>query len=388
MRLRSILTVTVYLSVVPLVGRTGAWGTPLAASPFSAVEAPGLTTEGPAQTTAPATSSVLSIASSRLEHREVAAGELVPAVGQLARGATDPIWFAYTVPTVPRHESHHEWKQRVERVVLDEDGHLEPGNGTWDDTTTLAILALMKGGAVTNVVTTDARVTIDAGRQRVVMLDHVRPKDSVTWLASIVRDQAKADATSSRSVERCAQGALAAIALTDDDSADTVLPPFTAAGQPSWLRRDAAFWLGAARGAAGAAVIDRLARTDGDADFRQHLTFVLTLTGPTGVDTLIELARHDASAPVRGQALFWLGQKAGQRAIGTLATAVDSDPDAQVRRQAVFAISQLPKDEAVPKLIELARKHRDPGVRQQAMFWLGQSGDSRALTFFEEVLSH
>ena len=265
MRLRSILTVTVYLSVVPLVGRTGAWGTPLAASPFSAVEAPGLTTEGPAQTTAPATSSVLSIASSRLEHREVAAGELVPAVGQLARGATDPIWFAYTVPTVPRHESHHEWKQRVERVVLDEDGHLEPGNGTWDDTTTLAILALMKGGAVTNVVTTDARVTIDAGRQRVVMLDHVRPKDSVTWLASIVRDQAKADATSSRSVERCAQGAIAAIALTDDDSVDTVLPPFTAAGQPSWLRRDAAFWLGAARGAAGAAVIDRLARTDGDA---------------------------------------------------------------------------------------------------------------------------
>ena len=320
MRLRSILTVTVYLAVVPLVGRTGAWGTPLAASPFSAVEAPGLTTERPAQTTAAApTSSVLSIvsivcsiatlpqaSSSRSSARSLVAR-------RIPSGSRPP------VPTVPRHESQHEWKQRVERVVLDEDGHLEPGNGTWGDTTTLAILALMKAGVVTNVVTTDARVTIDAGRQRVVMLDHVRPKDSVTWLASVVRDQAKADGSSSRSVERCAQGALAGIALTDDDSADTVLPPFTAAGQPSWLRRDAAFWLGAARGAAGAAVIDRLARTDGDADFRQHLTFVLTLTGPAGVDTLIELARHDASAPVRGQALFWLGQKAGQRAIATLA---------------------------------------------------------------------
>ena len=67
---------------------------------------------------------------------------------------------------------------------------------------------------------------------------------------------------------------------------------------------------------------------------------------------------------------------------------MDSDPDSEVRRRAVFAISQLPKDEAVPKLIELARRHRDPEVRQQAMFWLGQSGDSRALRFFEEVLSH
>jgi len=28
----------------------------------------------------------------------------------------------------------------------------------------------------------------------------------------------------------------------------------------------------------------------------------------------------------------------------------------------------------------------DVEVREQAMFWLGQSGDSRALAFFEEVL--
>jgi len=387
MRLRSVLTAAVYLAVVPLVGRTGAWGTPLQALPFGSVEAPGLT-EAPAQApSAPASASPVSIVSSRLEHRDVAPGALATVVGEIARGVSEAIWIAYTVPAIARHEGHHGWEKRIERAVLDEDGRLQPGNGTWGDTTILAILALMKGGTVSNVVTTDARVTIDAGRQRVVMLDHVRPKDSVTWLAQVVRDQARAEA-SSRSVERCAQGALAGIALTDDDSADTVLPPFTAAGQPTWLRRDAAFWLGAARGAAGAVVIDRLARSDADADFRQHLTFVLTLTGPTGVDTLIDLARHDASAQVRGQALFWLGQKAGQRAIGTLAGALDNDPDSQVRRQAVFAISQLPKDDGIPKLIELARTHRDPGVRQQAMFWLGQSGDSRALTFFEEVLSH
>ena len=328
MRLRSVITAAVYLALVPLVGRTGAWGSRRSRHSRSALSKRlGSPSEAPAQTpSAPAaSSSPLTIVSPRLEHRDVGAADFVSAVGEITRGSREPIWIAYTVPAMSRHEAHHGWEKRVDRVVLDEDGHLEPGNGTWGDTTVLAILALVKAGAVTSVVTTDARVTIDAGRQHVVMLDHVRPKDSVTWLAQIVRDQAKADGTS-RQVERCAQGALAGIALTDDDSADAVLPPFTAAGQPSWLRRDAAFWLGAARGSAGAAVIDRLARTDPDADFRQHLTFVLTLTGPAGVDTLIELARHDASGQVRGQALFWLGQKAGQRAIGTLARAVDSIP--------------------------------------------------------------
>jgi len=54
----------------------------------------------------------------------------------------------------------------------------------------------------------------------------------------------------------------------------------------------------------------------------------------------------------------------------------------------VFAISQLPRDQSVPKLIDLAKTHRDPEVRKQAMFWLGQSGDARAVTFFESVLTH
>ena len=177
--------------------------------------------------------------------------------------------------------------------------------------------------------------------------------------------------------------ALPALALHGDPSADTALTEFVKPGQPRDLRRDAAFWLGAARGAAGAAVVERMARDDADDDFREHLTFVLTLTGDDGLDTLLELAKHDASAKVRGQALFWLGQKAGQRAVAALEGAIVDDPDREVRKKAVFALSQLPRDEGVPKLIAVARTHRDPEVRKQAMFWLGQSGDERAVSFFE-----
>ncbi len=70
----------------------------------------------------------------------------------------------------------------------------------------------------------------------------------------------------------------------------------------------------------------------------------------------------------------------------TVTNAIDQDPDTEVRKRAVFALSQMPKDEGVPKLIEVARTHRNAEVRKQAMFWLGQSGDPRALKFFEDIL--
>ena len=49
-------------------------------------------------------------------------------------------------------------------------------------------------------------------------------------------------------------------------------------------------------------------------------------------------------------------------------------------------MTQLPSDQGVPLLIQVARTHASAEVRKQAMFWLGQSKDQRALEFFEDVL--
>lgn len=101
---------------------------------------------------------------------------------------------------------------------------------------------------------------------------------------------------------------------------------------------------------------------------------------------LIALARAHVSARVRGDALFWLAQRAGARVGSTITDAIASDPETEVKRRAVFALSQLPKDEGVPLLIQVARTNRNLEVRKQAMFWLGQSKDQRAIAFFEEIL--
>ena len=101
---------------------------------------------------------------------------------------------------------------------------------------------------------------------------------------------------------------------------------------------------------------------------------------------LVALAKSDPEAHIRGQALFWLAHRAGQKEIAAINGAIASDPATEVKKKAVFALQQLPKDQGIPLLIQVARANGNPEVRKQAMFWLGQSKDPRALAFFQEVL--
>jgi len=129
--------------------------------------------------------------------------------------------------------------------------------------------------------------------------------------------------------------------------------------------------------------------TSGDAERRLANSAIVAIAlhgDPAAVDRLIGLARNSQYTRVRADALFWVGQRAGDKAAGVITDALDRDPDTEVKKRAVFALSQLPRDEGIPKLIEVARGNRNPEVRRQAMFWLGQTGDPRALKFFEEVL--
>jgi hypothetical protein len=90
---------------------------------------------------------------------------------------------------------------------------------------------------------------------------------------------------------------------------------------------------------------------------------------------------------IRKTAVFWLGQTVGDVTASLNGLARADDDDLEVRTSAVFALSQRPRGEGVPVLLDIARGRGDPRVWRQAIFWLGQSGDPRALAFFEEVLT-
>jgi hypothetical protein len=103
---------------------------------------------------------------------------------------------------------------------------------------------------------------------------------------------------------------------------------------------------------------------------------------------LLALARNErvATGP-RKNAVFWLGQAAGEKAVAGLeALAEDADGNRDVQESAVFALAQLRDGAGVPSLLEVARTHPDRKIRKSAMFWLGQSNDPRAIALFEDIL--
>jgi HEAT repeat protein len=99
------------------------------------------------------------------------------------------------------------------------------------------------------------------------------------------------------------------------------------------------------------------------------------------------MAHDDPSPNVRGDALFWMAQKAGTKVAAEIAGSIENDPDTQVKKRAVFALAQISNGDGIPKLIEVARTNRNPAIRKEAVFWLGQSHDTRALQFIEDVLT-
>lgn len=146
--------------------------------------------------------------------------------------------------------------------------------------------------------------------------------------------------------------------------------------------------LGTVPATQAAADLLRLAeRASGDAD--------ALITGATLADSavvwpdLLRLARRDdLPLETRRQAVFWLGQAAGDAASrGLDSITTDERGNLEVRKQAVFALSQRPADEGVPVLIRVARTSPSRELRKSALFWLGQSEDPRALALFEDLLA-
>jgi hypothetical protein len=323
------------------------------------------------------------------------AAGLVAAARQWAAGQREPGWLGYEVPATGGHEmccfdsfdgvgaSASAGGCRIEKhgsfSMRDQGERIAEM-----DADTAVILLRAEEGRIGRIRVLSRGCGIDAGGRSLTWLEGAAPAESLGLLATLVGDGG--DDGAGRH-DKLGHGALMAIAVHEGPAADETLDDFLKPPRPVEVRKQAAFWMGNLRGRHGYESLRRVLREDPSDEVRAHAVFALTQSPvPEAVDAMIAAARQDASAHVRGQALFWLGQKAGRKAVSAIARALDEDPETEVKKKAVFALSQLPREEGVPRLIEVARHNRNPAVRKQAMFWLGQSGDARALAFFEEVL--
>lgn len=336
------------------------------------------------------------IENARLEKKALA-GPLVAEFKSWTAKSQGAQWLGYAVPQMGRDRTmccgnyNGSWGDGCGRCRLEDRGggtnmtsKDEPGSAKLEAPRAIAILFRAENNHVMKIRMVSLDCALDVGGLPFLWLSGAKPAESVALLETFVKG-ADLDA---HEEEHASHGALTAIALHADPAADNALESFTRSSEPESLRKQAAFWLGAAREKAGLAVLEKMAKSDPSSEVRAHVTFALSVSHePGAVEDMIRMAHDDASAHVRGQALFWLAQKAGQKAMGAITGAIENDPDTDVKKKAVFALSQLPRDEGVPKLIEVAQSNHNREVRKQAMFWLGQSHDPRALEFFEKILS-
>jgi hypothetical protein len=337
------------------------------------------------------------VVNAKLETRAVN-GTLAEIFRGLVAQAEKPEWVGYGVPQIAGdrtvccgnfsdgYGSCGTCRLEKENGVTSSNSGGTRKNGTveLEGSRELVVLFRLEGKQVSKIREASEDCTLDAGGLPFIWLTDVKPAESVALLVDFVH-KATFEGHGEHEV---GQGALSAIALHADASADRAFESFVAADQPEQLRKHASFWLGASRGKSGEALLQKMATSDPSPEVRSQVAFALSVSHePEALTEMIRMAHEDESAHVRGQALFWLAQKAGQKAMGAITGAIENDPDTEVKKKAVFALSQMPKDEGVPKLIEVAKTNRNPEVRKQAMFWLGQSNDPRALEFFEQVLS-
>jgi HEAT repeat protein len=222
--------------------------------------------------------------------------------------------------------------------------------------------------------------------------------------------------------EKLAEKATTVIALHNDSRIGQILENFVRNLKSEAVRKQAVFWLGQSEGETGF-LADIIRNEQESVEVRKQAAFAIGISqdanavtalqglfdqvterevrkqivfaafvnhnhSDSAIEFLINAAGKDKDREVRKQAIFWLGQKAGQRTLEVLGNTVEqNDEDTEVQKQAVFAISQRKKDESVPMLIKIAKTHQKGEVRKQALFWLGQIDDERALEVFKEILS-
>ena len=299
-------------------------------------------------------------------------GTLASELSQLGAG---PFWAAYSEPIIPgQHGDVCSWNYNSNER-LNNNGRMPGTPVRLEGETALVVLIRVENGQPGELRMSSPDCHLDAGGLPFYWLTGVPAIESVTWLKS-------------QAAGRHGDTAIMMTSLHQGATADRALDELTALTEPAEVRKRAAFWLGSSRGAHGVATLKRMLASDPSTDVRDRVVVALSQSkDPAGIPLVIDAARNDKDAHVRGQALFWLAQRAAsQISKDAIQNALANDPDASVRERAVTALSQMPNGEGVPLLIELAKTHRDPAVRKRAMTQLGQSKDPRALDFFAQVL--
>lgn len=325
----------------------------------------------------------------------------------LARPQRTPFWIGYSFNVRPG-VSIGDYDRQTKRGV---EG-LKPAEAPETRNAGVFLLHDPERNSITRVELHNLNRRYDFGGNPVYWLGHAENNESVKFLQSLITESAASQvveqATSAIATHDGADAALAIKELLlgspNQKARTTAAFWYGQVGtdtsllaqivrddkEATELRKQAAFSLGISKDKNSLSSLQDLYSSVGNREVKEHIIFAASINEAKeqSIEFLLKLAQTEPDREIRKRALFWLGQKAGEKSLQGLRDVTTSpDADADRQAQAVFAISQRPKDEAVPELINLAKIHPNPAVRKQAIFWLSQIGDERALEFFKQLLA-
>lgn len=309
---------------------------------------------------------------------------LPAASGLQDRIAAESGWVGYKVPIAAEAGTPccFEWHGKAHRVGCDLDARgwsfgTDDKQSVFAKSDALAVYWHVEGGLADKVRAVAATCAVDSARP-IRWLDGVDEAESIAALTDWTRERRNA---------KDADDALPAIAYHAAAAATRTLGELASAAYPESLREQALFWLGEARGAEGADIVERFATTDADPEIRTKAIFALSESHAGDPYLKIRaISDTDASDEVRSQALFWMAQMNDARARADITRAVRADRSGEVREQAVFALSELDAG-GDAALIDIVRGDFPRDAKEKALFWLGQSGSDQAIAFLDSVLS-
>jgi hypothetical protein len=315
-------------------------------------------------------------------------GTLEATIKSIVGSQRDPAWIAYAAPQIPGDRQMCCWNNYSQGCALEPHPDGQPAiapSGTvhLEGGTEFYIFLRVENNRIEKVRNFSVDCSVDGGGLPLFWLTGTNAAQSIAMLEGLI------PATNLEGERRIADSAISAIAIHRDPAADAALDRLLLADRPENVRRQAAFWLGNARGRHGYEALAKLVREDPSDKVREHAISALAQSKEAeAIPTVARVAREDRVPHVRSQALQWLARRATRPvAEAAIRKAIDEDPDANVKKQAAQALSQIPNGGGIPLLIEIARTSKNEVVRKQALQTLSRSKDARASRFFEDVLA-
>jgi hypothetical protein len=330
-----------------------------------------------------------SVSNGRLEPRQTTSIDSAIAAGG---AAGEPVWVGWAVPLAEhRGALCTQWAPDFSGVPL---ARIEPDTPAapapspppvrLEGGANLVVLLRLVAGRVERLRTLDDECPIDAGGRTVQWLSGITAAESVRYLDTLVRTSTPLPANE----QRLAVAAVAAIALHRDAAADAPLDRLIAEDRPEVLARQAATWMGVARGAHGFEALTGALGRATDPRRRQMLVTALGQSRqPKTADALLTLARTDPDAAIRAEAVHWYARQPSPGVLGNVMGIITGDTEDVVRRRAVSSLGLIAADSGVPALIQLARTGPTPVIRKEAVSTLARTTDARARAFLEELVA-